>query len=201
MRYKPYWLLIPTAAAAAGAAFLLRKKIIKPAPAEQSGAAAAKAPYAPKSVKNGSYSFISGFKNAETVELSFPYDAELFQFSVVEEDFLVESGDSHVGILYGESFNAQFEYGTYYAGEDYEGLCRELMSRHPDLSDVQYGPHSGICYQDGDCICLVFPIPDDSCSYLQVSLLKAPDNDDALSSLPDYPSLHFILDAMRFARS
>ena len=204
MRTRMYRFLVPAAVAAAGAAaFVLRKKAV-PA-GRKSGAGAdsvsAKAPYAPKTEKTGSYSFISGFKNAETVELRFSYDADLFRFSVVEEGFLVDSGDSHVGILSGEALSAQFEYGTYYAGEDFAGFRTELMSRHPDLEECSYGAHSALRFQDGDSICLIFPIPDDSCSYLKVSLLKAPDNDDPLSALPDDPGLCHILNSMSFARS
>ena len=207
MQNRLYRFLVPAAAAAAAAAagaavYVLRKKA---ALADQkdgagSGKVSAKAHYAPKTAKVGSYSFISGFKNAETVELSFSYDADAFCFSVVEEGFLVESGDSHVGILTGESFSAQFEYGTYYAGEDFARLRTELMSRHPDLEECSYGAHSALRFQDGDSICLIFPIPDDSSSYLQVSLLKAPDNDDPLSALPEDPALCFILASMSFAR-
>ncbi len=203
MRNKPYWLLLPAAAAAGAAVFFLRKNPVARNLKEKrvSGVDSAKASCAPKTVKTGSYSFISGFKDAATVELSFPYDAGLFHYSVAEDQFLVESGDSHVGILYGEDFSAQFEYGNYYSGENYEKLCQELLSKHPDLSDVQYGLHSGIRFLDGDSICLIFPIPEDSCSYLQISLLKAPDNDDDLSALPEYPSLRFILESMTFSRS
>ena len=204
MRIKPTWFLLSAAAAvSAGAAVWFLRKKAAPAGNESAVPAgtAQKAACAPKAAKTGSYSFISGFKNAETVELRFTYDAECFSYSVVEEGFLVESGDSHVGILYGEDYSAQFEYGTYYSGEDYEGLTRELMSRHPDLSDIQYGSNAGLRFLDGDSICLVFPIPDDSCSYLQVSLLKAPSNDDPLEALPDDPALRSVLASMSFARS
>ena len=204
MRTRLYRFLVPAAVAAAGAAvYVLRKKIVLIARKDGAGSAdvPVKALCVPKTAKTGSYSFISGFKNAETVELSFSYDADLFRFSVVEEGFLAESGDSHVGILTGDAFSAQFEYGTYYAGEDFAGLRTELLSRHPDLEECSYGAHSALRFQDGDSICLIFPIPDDSCSYLQVTLIKAPDNDDPLSALPDDPALCYILDSMSFARS
>lgn len=203
MRIKPYWLLVPVAAAAGAAVVFSRKKTEKTVRDKNArgGTASSESSYVPGTVKTGNYSFISGFKDAATVDLSFSYDADLFRYSVVEEQFLIESGDSHVGILCGEDFSAQFEYGTYYPGEDYERLCRELLSKHPDLSDAQYGLHSGIRFLDGDSICLIFPIPEDNCSYLQISLLKTPGNDDPLSALPEYPSLRFILDSVTFSRS
>ncbi len=204
MRTRLYRFLIPAAAAAGAAAYVLRKKAISAAGKDSAGSEDVPGkvpPSAPKSEKTGSYSFISGFKNAKAVELSFPYDADRFCFSVVEDGFLVESGDSHVGILTGDAFSAQFEYGTYYAGEDFDGLRTELMSRHPDLEESSFGAHTALRFQDGDSICLIFPIPDDNCSYLQVTLIKAPDNDDPLSALTDDPDLRYILDSMSFARN
>ena len=157
--------------------------------------------YEPKSLKTGSYSFISGFKDAATVELRIPYDSDSFSFSVVEDEFLAESGDSHVGLLYGEKFSAQFEYAAYYSGEDFSALTKELASHHRDLCPAVYSEHQGISYLAGDVLCFAFPIPEDSHSYLLVSVLKAPDNDDSLSDLRMYPDLGWILSSMSFSRT
>ena len=202
MRIKYLWLTLPAAATVGVAAYLL-KKSSGSAPAAKAAAAPAtkKAPAAPTSVKEASYSFISGFKDAATVELKFAYDAEKFHFSVVEDDFLTESGDSHVGILYGESFSAQVEYGSYYTGEDFAKLCQELVGKHHDLAEAVYGPLSGVSYRDGDNLCLAFPIPEDGHSYLLITLVKAPDNDDELEALLDYPELRFMLESASFSRS
>ena len=202
MRIKYLWLTLPAAATVGVAAYLL-KKSSGSAPAAKAAAAPAtkKAPAAPTSVKEASYSFISGFKDAATVELKFAYDAEKFHFSVVEDDFLTESGDSHVGVLYGESFAAQVEYGSYYSGEDFAKLCQELVGKHHDLAEAVYGPLSGVSYRDGDNLCLAFPIPDDEHSYLLITLVKAPDNDDELEALLDYPELRFLLESASFGRS
>lgn len=202
MRIKYLWLTLPAAATVGVAAYLL-KKSSGSAPAAKAAAAPAtkKAPAAPTSVKEASYSFISGFKDAATVELKFAYDAEKFHFSVVEDDFLTESGDSHVGVLYGESFSAQVEYGSYYTGEDFAKLCQELVGKHHDLAEAVYGPLSGVSYRDGDNLCLAFPIPEDGHSYLLITLVKAPDNDDELEALLDYPELRFLLESASFSRS
>ena len=202
MRIKYLWLALPAAAAVGAAAYFL-KKSSGSAPAAKAAATPAtkKAPAAPTSVKEASYSFISGFKDAATVELKFAYDAEKFHFSVVEDDFLTESGDSHVGVLYGESFSAQVEYGSYYTGEDFAKLCQELVGKHHDLAEAVYGPLSGVSYRDGDNLCLAFPIPDDEHSYLLITLVKVPDNDDELEALLDYPELRFLLESASFGRS
>ena len=202
MRKNILWLALPVAAAGGAAAFLLIKKTSKPAGGKGSSASSpAKAPAVPAAAKEGSYSFISGFQDAATVEMKFTYDAEQFHYAVVEDEFLAESGDSHVGILRGPAFSAQFEYGSYYSGEDFEKHCRELAAKHRDIAAVSCGSLSGMKYRDGDNFCLVFPIPEDSHSYLLVTLVKAPDNDDALEALPDYPELRFLLGSASFVRS
>ena len=202
MRIKYLWLTLPAVTAVGAVAYFLKKNSGSSS-VEKSVATPAtkKAPAAPTSVKEASYSFISGFKDAATVELKFAYDAEKFHFSVVEDDFLTESGDSHVGVLYGESFSAQVEYGSYYSGEDFAKLCQELVGKHHDLAEAVYGPLSGVSYRDGDNLCLAFPIPDDEHSYLLITLVKAPDNDDELEALLDYPELRFMLESASFSRS
>ena len=155
----------------------------------------------PGNVKEGSYSFISGFRDAATVEVTLSFDADKFSFSVREDEFLSESGDSHVGVLYGEDFSAQFEYASYYSGEDYPKLLKSLAEKHRDLSEVSYGAQNGAMFRHGDNLCMVFPIPEDSCSYLLVTLVKAAGNDDELEALPAYPDVNYILGSMRFSRS
>ena len=196
---------LPAAAVTAAGAFFTVKKLKSKdskGPGSASGKARADAaPAAPQSVRNASYSFISGFKDAATVEVNFSYDPDHFDFSVVEDDFPAESGDSHVGVLHGEAFSAQFEYGSYFSGEDFARLRQELSRKHADLSDAVFGPLSGVKYRDGDSLCLAFPIPEDEHSYLLVTLLKASDNDDELEALPDYPDLRFMLSSLSFRRT
>ena len=204
MAKRILWLTVPLGAAA-GAAYYLTKKKTADAKSKKNGskisAGKAKASYAPKNPKIGSYSFITGFQDAATVELSLPYDAECFSFAVAENDFLTESGDSHVALLYGEKFSAQFEYAGYYRGEDFEALTKELASRHHDLSPAVYGYSRGVCFQNGEALCFAFPVPEDSHSYLLVSVLKAKDNDDELAALREYPDLVWMFSSMTFSRA
>ena len=208
MKKKLFLFAVPAAAASAGAGFfLLKKKKAAPgatAPAKKPGAKAAPKAEAPAvdpvSLKEGVYSFISGFQDAATVEARFRYDGSRFSCAVVEDEFPVESGDSHVAVLYGEDFSAQLEYGSYYSGEDFARLKAELSKKYADLKDVAYGENSGLLYQNGDNLCLDFPIPGDSCSYLHVTLAKEKGNDDPLSALPDYADVRTMLTSLSFSQ-
>ena len=202
MRTKHLWLSVVTGAAVGAASYYLKKKLSS-ASAAAPGAAAvpSPAPAAPSAVtKEAVYSFISGFKDAATVEFRFDYDADRFHYAVAEDDFLTESGDSHVGILTGEDFSVQFEYGAYYSGEDFALLTQELSSRHPDLDQAVYGGLSGVKFRDGDNVCLAFPVPEDAHSYLLITLVKAPDNDDELETIPEAPDFRGLLNSASFRR-
>ena len=200
MRTKHLWLSVLTGAAVGAASYYLKKKLAAtPAPASASGASAAPV-QAPAPSAEAVYSFISGFKDAATVEFRFPYSPERFRFAVVEDEFLAESGDSHVGILSGEDFSVQVEYGSYYSGEDFTLLTQELSSRHPDLDTAAYGALTGVKFRDGDHFCLAFPIPDDTHSYLLLTLVKAPDNDDELETIPDTADFRTLLNSASFRR-
>ena len=203
MRKKIYLLAIPAGLAIGAAAFLLKKKSagtnspVSKANSKSSGRAAPEI----RNPKTGSYSFISGFQNAVTVELQLDYDADRFFFAVHEDEFLTESGDSHVAVLSGEDYSAQFEYGSYYRGEDYTKFRTELAAKHADLADAVYGDNRGLQYLAGDNICLVFPIPEDNSSYLLVTLVKAKGNDDPITALPAYADVNAQLSSIRFTRS
>ena len=119
---------------------------------------------------------------------------------MVEDEFLTESGDSHVGILSGEDFSVQVEYGSYYSGEDFTLLTQELSSRHPDLDTAAYGALTGVKFRDGDHFCLAFPIPEDTHSYLLLTLVKAPDNDDEIETIPEAPDFRCLLNSASFSR-
>jgi hypothetical protein len=208
MKTKLLWLSVPAAAAAGAGFYLLKKKKASsgasPTAKKAGGKAAAKAEAPavdPASLKEGSYSFISGFQNAATVEVKFRYDGIRFLCTVMEDGFLAESGDSHVAVLSGEDFSAQLEYGTYYAGENFARLKAELAGKHADMKEVCCGENRGLLYQNGDNLCLDFPIPGDSCSYLHVTLAKEKGNDDPLSALPDYPDVKMLLSSLTFSQS
>ena len=219
MKIRIHWFSIPVCAAAGFGLYYLGKMLThssdrasESVPAAKNdgkasgkakGKAAVKASLAvnPDDLKEGSYSFISGFQNAATVEVRFLYDSSRFSCTVMEDGFLAESGDSHVAVLSGEDCSAQLEYGNYYSGEDFSQLKADLQAKHPDLKELVYGTLSGVLYQNGDNLCLDFPVPDDLSSYLHVTLLKEKGNDDPLSALPDYPYVASVLSSLSFTRS
>ena len=178
-----------------GVLTLLKGKV----PEEESGAAAPKrpAPAAPKNQKTGSYSFISGFQDAATVEVSLDYDADKYSYAVVEEDFLNYTSNSHAAILYGEDFNVQLEYAAYYQGEGFEDLIRQVSEKYRGFAPVAYGGNTGIQYCDGDNVCLCFPAGDDAHSYLLLTLVKGPAWDDEVTALPAHPDLAAMLSSMK----
>ena len=97
-------------ALAAGVTVLLRKNEGAAAPKAKDLKAAPKAILRDPAVQeSGSYSFISGFQNAATVELTLPFDPGTEFFSVVEEDFLSPSDVSHVALLTSEDYRLQLE--------------------------------------------------------------------------------------------
>ena len=195
---KKWMILMPLGlAAGAAATLLLRKKKAAPAAVPDAKAAPAKAP---ADLKTGSYSFISGYQNAATVELSLNYDADAFRFSVVEEDFLSASSDSHVALVEGEDFSLQLEYGAYYAGEDFAAHCAALREKHPDLVPVRYGSVDAVKYLEGDALCFCIPIPGDENSYVLALLFKAKGNDTPLPDLAEDPALKALLSGIRFTR-
>ena len=188
---------VALAAAAAGVAALLPREKKGAAPAA-AAPAAKKAP--PKERKTGVYSFISGYQDAATVELSLDYDPERYDFAVVEEEFLSYSSDSHVAELFGEDFNLQIEYAAYYAGEDFPALQAHLAEKFKGFGPAVYGANAGVRFIDGDNICLAFPIPDDAHSYVLVTAMKNPDYDEDFTTLPEHPDIQELLGSLRFAR-
>ena len=198
---KKWKVIAPLALTAAGAlasgvAILMRKLPKDTAPAAESAPAAK-----PANLKTGSYSFIYGFKDAETVELSMDYDPEKFSFAIVEDEFLNYSSDSHVAIVYGEEFNLQLEYAGYYSGEDFAAHSAALKEKYQTRGEITCGVLTGLWVLDGDNIAIHFPIADDKHSYLLVTVQKTPDYDDEIITLPDYAPLKALLGTVRFARS
>ena len=196
---KKWTILAPLGLAAGAAALLLMKK--KAAPKS----APAKAPEAgkktpPANWKTGSYSFISGYQNAVTVEMSLGYDADRFRFAVVSEDYLSASSDSHVALVEGEDFSLQIEYGAYFTGEDFAAHCATLAEKHKSFAPVRYGSVDAVKYLEGDTLCFCIPIPEDACSYVQVLLFKDKGNDTPLPELAQDPDLAAMLESIRFER-
>ena len=185
------------AVGAAAAAVALKKK---PTKSESKAAAPAKgkAPekkVAPGRMETGSYEFISGFKDAKTVELTLRYDADCYEFAVIGEDFLAYSSDSHVAVVHGEEFSLQIEYAGYYHGEDFAALTKEAEEKYQSFAPVGYGANEGFCYIAGDNICFCFPTGD-AYSYVLITLFKAKDNDTELSEMPADPGVSELLGSM-----
>ncbi len=194
------WKVIaPLAMTAIGAAVtgiaILRQKLPTELPAGEDAAAK------PAARKTGSYSFISGFKDAATVEVLIDYDPEKFSFVVVEDEFLNYSSASHAAILYGKDFNVQLEYAPYYQGEDFAAHRAQLEEKYQTRGEIRCGALTGFWVLDGDNIAIHFPIPDDTQSFLLVTVQKTPDYDDELTTLPDYAPLKELLGTIRFVRS
>ena len=200
---KKWTILAPLglAAGAAAALLLLKKKPAEKAAAPKSAPAKKDAPKAPANLKTGSYSFISGFQNAATVDMTLDYDADAFSFAVVEEGFLSYSSDSHVAILEGEDFSLQLEYAAYYSGEDFAAHRAALEEKYQTRGEIECGVHKGLWVLDGDNIVIHFPIPGDAHSYLLVTVQKTPDYDDEITTLPNYAPLRVLLSTIRFTRS
>lgn len=196
---KKWQIIAPLSLAAVGGAvgLVLMKKKKQPA-APKSAGKAAPAKKAPANEKTGSYSFVSGFQDAATMELTLRYDADRFDFRVVAEDFLSYSSDSHVAILEGEDFSLQLEYAGYYSGEDFAAHTESVREKHSSLAPAVYGANKGIRYFEGDNVCFCFPV--DAHSYVLVTAVKAKGNDDPLSALPDYEDMKDILGSISFTK-
>ena len=200
MLFIKWKVIVPLALTAAGALAsgiaVLRQKL----PTELPAAEAAPAEK-PANLKTGSYSFISGFQDAETVEVRIDYDPEVFSFAVVEDEFLNYSGDSHVAILYGKDFHVQLEYASYFSGEDFAAHCAQLSENYQTRGAFVCGALNGLWVLDGDNIAIHLPIPEDAHSWLLVTVQKTPDCDEEITTLPDCAPLRDLLGTIRFSRS
>ena len=186
---KKWKVLAPLSLAALGAAALGAATLLKKAPQTAESGAKKSAPAkaaAPRNLQAGSYSFISGFKDAATVDVSLNYDADKYSYAVIAEEFLAYTSDSHVAVLSGEDFSFQLEYAGYYRGEGFEDLIRQVSEKYQGFTPVAYGDNTGVSYEAGDNICLCFPAGEDPYSYLLVTLFKGPGWDDAVADLLEH---------------
>ena len=191
---KKWKVIAPLALTAAGAlatgiAVLLTKTDDAAVPAAGEKAAPAVKPVDPARLKTGSYSFISGYKDAATVELRVSYDGEAFSYTVVEDEFLSESSDS------------QFEYAPFFGGEDFAAHRAALAEKHTDLQEVAFGENRGLQYLAGDNVCIHLPIPGDAYSYVLVTVLKNAAFDGDVTEIPALPAFRQILESVAFSRA
>ncbi len=192
---KTWKVIVPLgalAAAGAAAALLLKKK--------GGDGAAPKAPAkkaAPREtqMKTGEYSFVSGFKDARTVEVRLDYDALRFGFDVIGEDFLCYSSDSHVAVISGEDFSIQMEYASFYKGEDFALVGETAKKKYGGCAPVAFGPLEGFRYREGDGVCFCLPV--DEYSYLLLTLLKAEGCDKTVEALADGEELRELLASLK----
>ena len=203
---KKALLLVPVCAAAAGAAvfFVMKKPKGEAAPKEKKAPAAKggkkEKAAAPKDLKQGTYTFISGFQNAAEVEMAVQYDANVYSFAIIDEEFLTYSSDSHVAVIRGEDFSMQLEYAGYYGGEDFNGLAKSVKERYQGFDEVSFGAVKGVKYLDGDSVCLCIPVTDDPSSYILVNILASKDYDQPFYTLVDHPDVADIIGSMKFTR-
>lgn len=181
-------------AAVGGAAALILKKKDAPA-AEGAPKAGKKAAPTEKQMKTGEYSFVSGFKDARTVEAALDYDALRFSFDVIGEDFLCYSSDSHVAVITGEDFSMQMEYAPFFKDEDFATLAAAAEKKYKDFAPVSFGEAEGFRYREGDGICFCLGV--DEYSYLLLTLLKAQSCDKTLEELAAGEDLAELLGTLR----
>ena len=182
------------AAGAAAAAVLLKKKDGGSAP-KTAAPAAKKAAERETLMKTGEYSFVSGFKDARTVEVRLDYDALRFGFDVIGEDFLTYSSDSHVAVVSGEDFSFQMEYASFYKGEDFALITSAAAQKYAGFAPVRFGAVEGFRYRAGDSVCFCLPV--DEYSYLLLTLLKAEGCDKTVEELAESDDLGAILSTLR----
>lgn len=182
------------AAGAAAAAVLLKKKDGGSAP-KAAAPAAKKAAERETLMKTGEYSFVSGFKDARTIEVRLDYDVLRFGFDVIGEDFLTYSSDSHVAVVSGEDFSFQMEYASFYKGEDFALITSAAAQKYAGFAPVRFGAVEGFRYREGDSVCFCLPV--DEYSYLLLTLLKAEGCDKTVEELAESDDLGAILSTLR----
>ena len=192
---KNWKIVVPLGLAAAGAAaalLLMKKPADGESPAEEKKAAP------PANGKEGAYSFISGFKDPVTVEAVIRFDPEKFSFSVISEEYLSPSSDSHVAVLWGEDYHVQMEYAAYYPGEDFEAMSKAVADKFKGVTPVRFVENEGLRYLDGDSYGIRLRIPGDDNSYLLLTVIRAAADPDDFAALPEDPAFAAMLAGIRF---
>lgn len=182
---KKKTLLIPAiAAVGAAAAFLVSKKagISVEVTVEKDDKKNPAKKTVERNLSVGTYSFVSGFKDAATVDVTVSYDAERFDFNVVEEGFLCSTSDSHVAVMYGADFNVQLEYVPFYAGDCFDSV-RENAKSNPGFAEIP----EGFRYVDGDSVYICLPV--DDFSYLLMTVMLSKASELKFEALPTAPEL------------
>jgi len=199
---KKWMAVIPAAVAAGAAALMMTKKDSdSPAKKDSSGKAASggkkEKAAAPKALKLAEYSFASGYKDAKTVLVSFQYDSNIADYSVISEEYLCETDDSHAGVLHGYEIDMQVEYAAYYHGEDFAAMTKDVQERFKNVQDMTAGGNTGIRYFNGNKMCLAFPVEGSTADYVLISVLRKGDKADEYEALPELDELQDILKTLQ----
>lgn len=178
------------AAGAAVAVMALGKK----KPAAKGAAPAAKGAKKPemKNPRTEVFSFVSGYQNPATIEVSMKFDADKVDLAIIEEGFMVPTSNPQVVNALSGMFNLQLEPTNFYTGENFDSMCAEAKEKFTGFGEVEYGALKGIKYSAGDGVAFCFPV--DEASYLLVNTFKGPDNDDEVEDLPTNAELSFFFE-------
>lgn len=201
------WLVIApiAAAAAAGAALALKGKgggkkpaaTPKAAKAPAAKTGAKKAEFTIKNPQTGVYTFASGYKDAREISVSVGYDGDKHSFAVVSEDFVSDTGDSHVAVIYADDFAMQIEYAPYYHGEDFAELEKSVAEHYKNFGKVSFSGVSGICYTNGGSYCMAFPAADSTADYVLVTVvLMGDDSEEERIKLRTNPEMLAIMNTL-----
>ena len=200
---KQWKIVLPLGLAAVGAAaalLLIKKTDGETAAAPAAARKEAKAqPAAPKLAGQGSYSFISGFKDPVTVDVTIGFDPDKFSYAVISEEYLNPSSDSHVAVLWGEDYHIQMEYAAYFPGENYETMAAQAAEKFKGFATVMAGENEGLRYLDGDSYGYRLRIPGDENSYLLLTVIRAAADPEDFAALPEDPAFAAMLDSIRFS--
>lgn len=193
-------LLIIPAAAVVGAAMAfasLKAKKLRNAAQKEEKTENAK-PTAAENLQQGSYSFVSGFKETAELKVTLNYNPDKFFFDILDSDFPVYTSDSHVAFLSGEDFAFQLEYASYYGDEGFEGLCAREREKHPAAESISLAGTESLKFIEGDNI--VFTVPADSFSCIVINVIKDKGNDETLEELASEPALLNILNSIKIEK-
>lgn len=204
---KKWLVIVPVAAAAAGAALVLGKsksgaateKTAKPAKAPKmtNAVVAKKDGFTIKNPRTGEYTFTSGYRDAKEITVSVGYDADKHSFAVVSEEFVADTGDSHVAVIYADDFAMQIEYAPYYHGEGFTELEKSVEEHYKNFGHVSFKGAKGICYTNGGSYCMAFPAADSADDYILVTVvLMGDDNEDERIKLRTNPEMLAIMDTL-----
>jgi len=188
---KKFVVPMVVAAGAAVAVLALGKK--KPAEgAKKEAAPAGKKKIEMKNPQTEVYSFVSGYQNPVTVEVTVKFDADKTEVDVIEEGFMVVSSNPQVLTAQNGEYRLQLEPTNFYSGESFETMAAAAKEKFKGCDEVSYGALQGIKYNAGDGVAFCFPV--DDASYLLINAFKGPDNDDEVEDLPTNAQLKFFLE-------